>query len=119
MTTFFLYVTIAAAIYYLLAQAKITEFLWSRYPAWLDYYTRCAACSGFLYGVAVAFALGWSQDLTFLGLNGRVWYTPILVGLCCIVTTPIIANAQISALLQLGVPDTRADATPTAVQDES
>lgn len=120
MSTIFLYVLLTTALYYLLSRAMITRVLWSRYPAWLDYYTSCAACSGFLYGGAVALVIGWWQDLPFLGLSGRLWVTPIAVGLGSMVWTPIVADIHIRALLQLGVADPRNDTatdTPTETPD--
>ncbi len=114
--TLILYALLTTALYYLFARAMITKPLWSRYPRWLDYYTMCAACSGFLYGIAVAFAIGWTQDLPFLGLSGRFLGTPIVVGLGSLVWTPILGDFHVRALLQLGVPDPKVDApvdTPT------
>jgi hypothetical protein len=108
-TTLALYALLTTAAYYLLAKAMITRWLWSKYPAWLDYYTSCAACSGFLYGVVVALVLGWPLKLTFLGLDGRAWFAPVLVGLGSMVWTPIIANMQIHSLINLGVPDPSSD----------
>jgi hypothetical protein len=105
--TLILYALLTPALYYLGSRAMITRPLWSRYPAWLDYYTSCAACSGFLYGGAVAFAIGWTLDLPFLGLPGRFWLTPCVVGLGSIVWTPIVADLHIRALLQLGIADLR------------
>lgn len=113
MTSLALYALLSTALYYLFARAMITKSLWSRYPAWLDYYTSCAACSGFLYGGTVALAIGWTQDLPFLGLEGRFWATPIVVGLGSMVWTPVLAEIHIRALLQLGVADPRGD---TAVE---
>jgi hypothetical protein len=109
MTTLLLYAITTTALYYLFARAMITKPLWSRYPRWLDYYTMCAACSGFLYGVVVALAIGWTQDLPFLGLDGRFWATPVLVGLGSLVWTPIMGDFHMRALLQLGVPDPKVD----------
>lgn len=110
-----LYALVTTAMYYLGARAMVTKFLWSRYPAWLDYYTMCAACSGFLYGIAVALAIGWWRDLPFLGLPGRLWLTPVLVGLSSLVWTPILANKQVNALLELGSGNPRAE-EPVAPQ---
>lgn len=117
MATLALYALLTTAVYYLLAKAMITRWLWSKYPAWLDYYTSCAACSGFLYGVIVALGLGCTFDLTFLGLPGRSWLTPMLVGLGSMVWTPITANWQIQALLNLGVEDPRSDPGAEAAVD--
>ena len=103
MKTVLLYPLLTTTLYYLGSRAKITSFLWSRYPAWLDSYTLCAACSGFLYGVVVALAIGWWQDLPFLGLPGRLWATPIVVGVCSIVWTPLLADRHLAALVQTDV----------------
>lgn len=108
--TLVIYMLMTTAVYYLLSRAMITRPLWSRYPAWLDYYTSCAACSGFLYGGLVAFAIGWTQDMPLLGLPGRFWMTPIVAGLGSLVWTPILADLHIRALLQLGVADPRGEA---------
>jgi hypothetical protein len=105
METILLYGLITTALYYLFARAMITKPLWSRYPSWLDYYTMCAACSGFLYGLVVALAIGVPFDLQFLGVVGRTWYTPILVSLGSMIWTPILADLHVNALLRLGVAD--------------
>jgi hypothetical protein len=103
--TILLYPLLTVAVYYLLSRAVITRWLWSRYPGWLDRYTLCAACSGFAYGVAVALAIGWTQDLPFLGLSGRFWVTPVVVGLGSIVWTPILGDFHVRALQNLGISD--------------
>jgi hypothetical protein len=108
--TIILYPLLTVAFYYLLSRAMITRFLWSRYPKWLDYYTLCAACSGFLYGIAVAFAIGWYRDMSFLGLPGRWWGTPLVVGLSSLVWTPVVARWHIQSLLDVSGTDGRADA---------
>ena len=46
MTALFIYPLICTALYYLGAHAAITQWLWSRYPKWLDELTMCAACAG-------------------------------------------------------------------------
>lgn len=104
MLTLLLYALLTTAMFYLFSRAMISKPLWSRYPSWLDYYTSCSACSGFLYGVVVASAIGWTQNLPFLGLDGRFWATPIVVGLCAIVWTPLLGDLHVRALLQLGAP---------------
>ena len=98
--TIVLYPLLCASLYYLLARATITEFLWSRYPEWLDQMTACAACSGFWYGLGCA-GLGWWRDWSFLGLDGRDPVVCALVGVCAITWTPIVAHLQISALEKL------------------
>jgi len=109
MTILILYCLLTTAMYYLAYRAMITKFLWSKYPPWLDYYLGCSACSGFLYGVTVAVAIGLPYDLPFLGLAGRSWLTPVLVGLGSMVWTPILAYVHVYALLNLGVADPRAE----------
>jgi hypothetical protein len=100
-----LYCLLTTAAYYLMARALVTQWLWSRYPPALDRFFWCAACSGFWYGLAVAFAIGWWRDLPFLGLPGRFWLTPIAVGLGSIVWTPLLAKKHVEALLYLGESD--------------
>lgn len=117
MESLVLYALLTTAVYYLLAKAMITRWLWSRYPTWLDYYTSCAACSGFLYGGAVGLSIGWTLDLPFLGLDGRFWITPIAIALGSTVWTPILANLHVQALLTLGVPDPRTDSIEDAAGD--
>lgn len=101
MNTLIIYVLLTTAIYYLMSRALITKFLWSRYPNILDQYFLCAACSGFLYGGAVALAIGWTQDLPFLGLPGQFWVTPIIVGLCSMVWTPILGRLHVRSMIKL------------------
>lgn len=121
MASIVLYPLLTTAAYYLFARAMITRWLWSRYPAWLDYYTTCAACSGFLYGVVVAVAFGWSLNVPLLGLPGKFWLTPLVSGLGSMVWTPVLANLHVTSLIQLGVSDPRstdeavADVTPEQV----
>ncbi len=106
-----LYILLTTAAYYLAVRAEVTRFLWTHYPPRLDRFLWCSACSGFWYGVVVAFAIGWTQDLPFLGLGGRFWLTPILVGLGSMIWTPIVANVHVNSLLQLGVADPQASSS--------
>lgn len=92
-----LYALLTGCFYYLGARAKITQWLWSRYPKWLDNFMMCSACSGFWYGLGVGFGLGWWRELPFLGLPGRLWVTPIVIALCSIVWTPIVAAIHLRA----------------------
>jgi hypothetical protein len=111
-----LYALLTTAAAYLGYRAMITKFLWSRYPPWLNYYMGCTACSGLLYGIAVAVAIGLPYDLPFLGLPGRSWVTIPVVGLGSMVWTPILAYVHVYALLGLGVGDPRAEEPPTESQ---
>lgn len=92
------YAMLTPAMYYLGSRAAITRFAWSRYPAWLDYYTFCAACSGFLYGVICALGIGWYLDVPFLFLPGRYWLTPVIAGVLSIFWTPVMAARHLTAL---------------------
>lgn len=85
-----LYVTLCAGAYYLVSRAKITEPLWSRYPTWLEYWTMCAACSGFWYGLGCA-ALGAKLDLHLFGLEPSAWYTWLIAAVTGMVWTPILS----------------------------
>ena len=103
-----LYALLTTAFYYLGARATITRVIWSRYPSWLDYYTMCAACSGFAYGLGVG-SFGWKWNLSFLGLPGQSVSTVIVIGLCSMIWTPIIANKHIKALLEVSGTDERSN----------
>lgn len=99
-----LYTLLSAAMFYLGSRAVITSFLWSRYPRRFASFMDCAACTGFWWGVS--FACYFRFDV--LGLDGRAETTPIFVGLCSIVLTPIAAG-----LMQRGL-----DSLGSAVADE-
>lgn len=94
----FLYALLTTALYYLGSRALITRHLWQVYPRWLDRFMLCAACTGFWYGVIVALGVGWYLDVPFLLLPGRFWLTPVVVGLCSIIWTPVIAAVHLWAL---------------------
>ena len=96
-----LYITLSTALYYLASRAKLTHALWSRYPKWLEYWTICAACSGFAYGVGLGALGGRVLELDFLGLSGTAWYTPLAVGLCTMVWTPILARHMVEGWMVL------------------
>jgi hypothetical protein len=99
-TTLVIYPLLCVAAFYLLAQARITEPIWSRYPDRLDAFMQCSACTGFWYGLGCG-ALGWAQDWNFLLLDGRDWLTPLIVAFCGIVWTPILARVHTEALYVL------------------
>jgi hypothetical protein len=96
-----LYVTLSTAAYYLASRAKITSWLWSRYPARVEYFALCAACSGLWYGAAAALAIGRPLDLPLLGLPADLWLTPIVAGAVCMVWTPIVAAIMVRAWMDL------------------
>jgi hypothetical protein len=102
MSSLILYPLLTAALWYLGTRATITNGLWSRYPEWFAGWADCAACSGAWYGVFVALVCGQTVHMSFLGLNGASWYTPLAVGLCSMVWTPIVAAAHAWGLWYLG-----------------
>jgi hypothetical protein len=96
------YPLLTAALYYLGSWALVTRWLWSRYPPRVAAFAACASCSGFWYGVGVAAVGGWALDLRFLELPPHAWWAPLVVGLCAIVWTPLIARPLLEALERLG-----------------
>ena len=119
-----LYPPVTVAAYYLGSRAKVTEFLWKRYPAWLDKFMLCAACVGFWFGAAAALAIGWYLDVPFLVLPGRLWLTPVVVALSSLVWTPWLAAKHLAALETTSPPAVDyspaaygTDASPTKAAD--
>ena len=101
MTTALLYVTLSTALYYLAARAKVTEWLWSRYPPWLESFLLCPACVGYWIGIGLAATIGYHYDLSFLGLDGRGPLAVIVAGLCCMIWTPILAVHMVRSWMDL------------------
>lgn len=103
MSVLVLYPLLTAAIFYLGSRAVITSWIWSRYPRWLAMLADCAACSGFWAGLGVA----WALRFPFLGLDGHHWFTPVVVGLCSMIWTPLVAALHQHAMITLGsaIPD--------------
>lgn len=124
MIAFILYITISASLYYLGSQAKITEFLWSRYPGsglrtrtksgnylgadgvlrtdpppdtGFAAFMACPACVGFWWSLALG-CVGYWRHVPYMGLPGRWWVTVLFTGLAGIVWTPLLARAQRWAL---------------------
>lgn len=89
---------VTAALFYLGARAMITQWLWSRYPAWLDSLTSCAACVGFWWGMITA-GIGYIADVPFIGSTSP-WVIPI-AGLMSMWWTPRLAAVMERDLLQL------------------
>ena len=97
-----LYMTLCTAASFLLARAKLTEALWTRYPKWLDGYLSCTACSGFALGAGCAAIGGWCFDFDFLGFSAHSWMAIVSSGCAAMVLVPILAWAQTSALINFG-----------------
>lgn len=87
-----LYALVTPALFYLGSRAVISRPLWSRYPAPLARFADCSACTGFWYGALAGAFGGYYLDLPFLGLEGASPITVLLVGLCSMTWTPIIAS---------------------------
>ena len=109
MRTFLLFMTLLpAAFWYLTSSAMITQWLWSRYPAWLDELTHCSACSGFWWGnlISVGFSLA--------GAHPYPWYTAPLWGLCVMVVNPLITWAHTVTLRSAAAPAPAPDLPDTS-----
>lgn len=92
---------LSAALFYLGSRALITRWLWSRYPPRFATFMDCSACTGFWYGFLIAHILGHAS-VSYLGIDLRLWWAPIVVGLCSIVLTPITAGLMQRGLDALG-----------------
>jgi hypothetical protein len=93
-----LYAVLVTALYYLGFWAKITESIWSRYPAKLATFMGCAACSGFWYGALLTLIVGRITGWGYLGLPWHHPLAPLLAGLVALVTTPPLAALHLHAL---------------------
>lgn len=102
MTALLLYSLLSAAMFYLGSRAMITQSVWTHYPPAFARFMDCAACTGFWWGVIGAFTIGRANRLDFFGLDPWAYWTPALVGLCTLVTTPLFAHAMQDALEGLG-----------------
>ena len=93
MTTMVLYAVLCASASYLLTRAKITEWLWSRYPAPVAQFLDCTACSGFWFGVGCGI-WGALAARPFADLPAHAWYTVLITGLFGMIATPIVSFAH-------------------------
>ncbi len=108
------YALLTSAMFYLASRARITSWLWSRYPAWLASWVDCAACIGTWFGLLVGvighllhFGAGTEPGLLQNGAGlSRIlvseWYSPIVVALCAMVWTPIVAGYMQLGFERLG-----------------
>lgn len=94
------YSLLTSACYYLGSRATLTRELWSRYPPKLAAFMDCAACTGFWYGLgwAILFQCRGTTSMSF----AQEWYSSIIIGLCSIVTTPIVAGLMQAGFERLG-----------------
>lgn len=98
LTTIVLYPMLTTVLYYLGYHALVTQWLWKRYPAWLNTWMACPACIGTWYGAAVALAFGFGFALPFLGLPARSGWTVVSVALASCFWTPPLAWLHLAAL---------------------
>lgn len=116
--TLFFYSILCAAMFYLGSRAKITSFLWSRYPPSVAAFADCAACSGFWYGFMANVILGDGTEYTGMVptladyANHRM-QNALLTGLAMIVLVPIVAG-----LMQRGLENVGSAIAPTESDDE-
>ena len=101
MTTLLVLVIVSTALWYSLGMALISRPLWSRYPAWLDAWATCPACSGTWYAAA-AYAVLWrctNGEILGVGGIGGIF----VAGAAGMVLTPLLAALLIRALGVAGV----------------
>lgn len=102
MMTLLLYALCTTALYYLGSRARVSSWLWSRYPPKFARFMDCSACSGFWYGALTAATLGRSLDLRLGALPADSIWTVSVAALGSMIWTPILANAHQQALMALG-----------------
>jgi len=103
MNALILYALLTPALYYLLAKAAITEWLWGWYECrWPRFgaFMTCPACSGTWYGAAVGAFGYFVLDLPFLGVESA--WSVILVAGGAMVWTPIVAAWHARAMRYIG-----------------
>lgn len=101
MDAIFLIAFITPALFYLGARARLTQAIHNRYPAWLAGFMNCAACAGAWYAMFAALVFhvgGW----TIFGSTS--WLTVPAAGLASIWWTPVAADLQERALVNLSTP---------------
>jgi len=96
-----LFLLVPAATFFLGSRATITQFLWSHYPQWFLSLRECAACSGFWDTLLLALFLRFIVEAPLPLLPNSSW-CPLLLALCGIVVTPIVAAVHDRAMRWLG-----------------
>jgi hypothetical protein len=86
-----IYALISTALFYLGSRALITRALWEAYPPWLTKLMDCPACVGFWWGM-IMHLVSRRLDLDVGPLPIEHPASPVLVGLCMLVLTPIVAG---------------------------
>ena len=103
-----LYPLITTTLFFLGSRAKITSFLWTRYPPGFARFADCPACVGVWAGLFVAAIGGYICNIDVPPLPGDSIITVLALGLASHTWTPIVASWVDNALTSLGttVPST-------------
>jgi hypothetical protein len=96
--TLLIYSLLTASAFYLGSRAKVTEWVWTKYPPAFARFMDCAACSGAWYGLIAALLL--RDFLPTTGIRQEV--EPIVIGLCSVVWTPVVAGLMQAGFERLG-----------------
>ena len=102
MQALILYALCSSSLFYLGSRARITSWLWTRYPLRFAVFMDCPACAGTWYGFGLAAIGGYGFDLPFLGLPGAHPATVLIAGLVSMTTTPLVAGLMQRALEAAG-----------------
>lgn len=89
---------VSTFLFYLGGHATITQWLWSRYPAWLEAWAMCPACCGTWHGVGLGAFFGWWLGLSLFGLPPHHLVTWLVTGAWCAFWTPLLAWCHLRAL---------------------
>lgn len=92
-----LFPVVGVYVYFLGAYAVITQWLWSRYPERVRHWADCPACSGFWYGLGLAFLGRW-RGWSFLGLD-LDWDTVFLCAAWVAAWVPVLHRVFLSQLV--------------------
>ena len=89
---------VSTFLFYLGGHALITHWLWSRYPAWLEAWAMCPACSATWYGAGLGWVFGKWLDLSIFGLPPHHWGTWLVTAAWCAFWTPLLAWCHLRAI---------------------
>jgi hypothetical protein len=107
-----LYAILSAALFYLGSRALITESVWRLYPARVARFMDCPACVGFWWGLIGHLVIGRELGVDIGPLPAQHVATPVIVGLCTLVLTPIVAGLMQHGLDLVGVAAMPSTPTP-------
>jgi len=89
---------VSTVLFYLAGHAVITQWLWSRYPAWLEAWAMCPACSGVWWGGGLGLLFGKWLGLSIFGLPPTHWGTWLVTSAWCAFWMTLLAWVQLRAL---------------------